>query len=423
MLDQRIWRHFDWTLFTIVIVLCLIGIAMIYSATVTAPDPALEDVWVRQVAFFGIGVVVLFVVAAIDYRSLEAFALPAFLIFVGLLVLVALIGVDQGGTIAWIDVGGTLVQPTEAGKFLLVIFFAWFLSWFYDRMSTLPYLLIALTLLLAPLYLVITQPDFGMTITYTFIGGVLILVGGVQLWQVFFISGIGVAAAIGAIILMLSSLPAGWEFTDLTIPENASICQVLQTETQIEQETEMTNLQQSVCRILVNLHNNKIYGYMLDRILIFLEPDTDQDTNFNVEQATIAVGAGGMLGKGWTLGSQNQLGFLRVRHTDFIYSVIAEEFGLIGAAFVALLSFYVVWRLLQIADMARDQFGRLIAIGVAAIVFFQVFVNIGFNLSILPVTGLTLPFVSYGGSSLLSMMAAIGLAQSVIMRHRKMEFQ
>ena len=205
MLDQRIWRHFDWTLFTIVIVLCLIGIAMIYSATVTAPDPALEDVWVRQVAFFGIGVVVLFVVAAIDYRSLEAFALPAFLIFVGLLVLVALIGVDQGGTKAWIDVGGTLVQPTEAGKFLLVIFFAWFLSWFYDRMSTLLYLIIALTLLLAPLYLVITQPDFGMTITYTFIGGVLILVGGVQLWQVFFISGIGVAAAIGAIILMLSS--------------------------------------------------------------------------------------------------------------------------------------------------------------------------------------------------------------------------
>ena len=129
------------------------------------------------------------------------------------------------------------------------------------------------------------------------------------------------------------------------------------------------------------------------------------------------------MGKGWTLGSQNQLGFLRVRHTDFIYSVIAEEFGLIGAAFVALLSFYVVWRLLQIADMARDQFGRLIAIGVAAIVFFQVFVNIGFNLSILPVTGLTLPFVSYGGSRLLSMMAAIGLAQSVIMRHRKMEFQ
>ncbi|MFN8442736.1 MAG: FtsW/RodA/SpoVE family cell cycle protein [Caldilineaceae bacterium] len=423
MIDQRVWRHFDWTLFTIVIVLSLIGIAMIYSATLTAPDPELEDVWVRQIAFLGIGIVVLFAIAALDYRSMEVLALPAFLVFVALLVVVALFGEDQGGTQAWISVGGTLVQPTEAGKFLLVIFFAWYLSWFYDRMSTLFYLLVALALLLAPLYLVITQPDFGMTITYAFIGGVLILAGGVQIWQVFFMGSVAVAGVVAALVLMVNSLPSNWEFTDLTIPSNARICQVVQSSQEIEQGLEMNNMQQSVCRILINLQDNKVYGYMLNRILIFLEPDTDQATNFNVEQATIAVGAGGWLGKGWTHGSQNQLRFLRVRHTDFIFSVIAEEFGLIGAAFVACLSLIVVWRLLRIADLARDQFGRLIAIGVAAIVFFQVFINIGFNLSILPVTGLTLPFVSYGGSSLLSMMAAIGLAESVSMRHRKMEFQ
>lgn len=423
MNDQRVWRHFDWTLFAIVIILCLIGIAMIYSATMTAPDPDLLDVWVRQVAFLIVGIIVLFVVAAIDYRSLEVLALPAFVLFVASLVLVAVIGQEQGGAKSWISIGGTLVQPTEGGKFLLIIFFAWFLSWFYDRMSSLPYLLLALTLLLAPLYLVITQPDFGMSITYAFIGGVLILVGGVQLWQVFFMGGAVLVTIVIAVSLILGTLPAGWEFTDLTIPENAQICRVVQSQTQLEQGTEMTNLQQQICRIVVNLRQNDIYGYMLNRILIFLEPDTDPATNFNVEQATIAVGAGGLMGKGWTLGSQNQLRFLRVRHTDFIFSVIAEEFGMIGAAFVAFLSFFVVWRILRIADMARDQFGRLIALGVATIVFFQVFINIGFNLSILPVTGLTLPFVSYGGSSLLTMMAAIGLAESVIMRHRKMEFQ
>lgn len=421
MFDSRVWRYFDWTLFTIVMLLCLVGIAMIYSATLTTPD--LLDYWIRQLVFLGIGIVVLFIVAAIDYRSLELLALPAFLIFVALLVIVSLAGTVQGGARSWLSVGGTLVQPTEAGKFLLVIFLAWYLSWFYDRMSRLPYLLVALVLLIAPLYLVFTQPDFGMTITYAFIGGVLILAGGVRLWQLFFLAG---GALVGLVIaggLIVSTLPPTWQSVDLTIPANRSVCQVLESEEQVAQNAELTPLQVGACRMIITLRQNEAYGYMFDRILIFLEPDSDTGASFNVEQATIAIGSGGLLGQGWTYGSQNKLRFLRVRHTDFIFSVIAEELGLIGASFVALLSLYVVWRLLRIADIARDQFGRLIAVGVAAIFFFQVVINIGFNISILPVTGLTLPFVSYGGSSLITVMAAIGLAESVIMRHRKMEFQ
>jgi rod shape determining protein RodA len=128
------------------------------------------------------------------------------------------------------------------------------------------------------------------------------------------------------------------------------------------------------------------------------------------------------MGQGWAHGSQNQLHFLRVRHTDFIFSVIAEELGLIGSALILLMLLFVVWRLLNIADRAQDQFGRLIATGVAAIIFFQTFINVGMNIGIMPVTGLTLPFISYGGSSLLSMMFAVGLAQSVTLRHRKIDF-
>ncbi|MCB0091565.1 MAG: FtsW/RodA/SpoVE family cell cycle protein, partial [Caldilineaceae bacterium] len=136
----------------------------------------------------------------------------------------------------------------------------------------------------------------------------------------------------------------------------------------------------------------------------------------------IAVGSGSWWGRGWSLGTQNQLLFLRVRHTDFIFSVIAEELGLVGASIILVLLFFVIWRVLRIADMAQDGFGRLLATGVAAILFFQVTVNVGMNLNILPVTGLTLPFISYGGSSLISMLLAIGLAQSVVMHHRKIEF-
>ena len=134
------------------------------------------------------------------------------------------------------------------------------------------------------------------------------------------------------------------------------------------------------------------------------------------------MGNGGLTGMGWLQGTQNQLRFLRVRQTDFIFSVIAEELGLIGAALTLLLLLFVVWRVLRIADQAPDQFGKLLATGVAALIFFQVLINVGFNLRLMPVTGLTLPFISAGGSSLVSMMFAIGLAESVAMRHRKIDF-
>ena len=149
---------------------------------------------------------------------------------------------------------------------------------------------------------------------------------------------------------------------------------------------------------------------------------SNPDAAFNVQQALISIGNGGWIGMGWGEGSQNQLHFLRVRHTDFIFSVIAEELGFVGTIMVLLLLFFVIWRLVRIADLAQDQFGRLITLGVASLIFFQTFVNVGMNLAILPVTGMTLPFLSYGGSSLVSMMIAVGLAQSVVMRHRKMEF-
>lgn len=386
MTDRSSWRNFDWPLFWTVLLLCGIGIGMIYSATFTTID--LKDLWLRQSLLAGVGIVGLLVVALIDYRQLEILALPAFIIFVLSLVAVELFGESQGGSQRWINIGGTLVQPTESGKFFLIIFMAWYLSWYREYMDRLPYLIIALILLLAPLVLVYLQPNLGMTITYAFLGGTLILVSGVRYWQ------LGVLGA-GAFVA-------------------------------------------------VPLLANTMQGYMVERLCMFLDPqrvellkqylDPSQipdschsaealsDAKFNVEQALIAVGSGDWLGQGWALGSQNQGHFLRVRHTDFIFSVIAEELGLVGAVIILFLLFFVIWRLLNIAERAQDHFGRLLATGVAAIIFFQTFSNVGMNIGLLPVTGLTLPFISYGGSSLISMMFAVGLAESVNMRHRKIEF-
>jgi len=385
MFDRQLWSYFDWPLLLAVIVLCVTGIGMIYSATFNTEE--LIGYWWRQTVFLGIGLVALIIIALLDYRHLEVLAPPLYLVFVASLVAVALFGETQGtGSTRWVGIGGTLVQPTEAGKFLLIVFMAWYLSRFRERLPGLIHLVIALVLLLAPLVLVFYQPDLGMTLTLAFIGGTLIFTNGVRYWHL----GLFVVLGIAALPLMRNQLE-GYML--------ARICIYLD-------EGGLTLIQ----RIFATLPPE------------CLDAEVGQAAAYNVEQALIAVGSGGFLGRGWSLGSQNQLFFLRVRHTDFIFSVIAEELGLLGSALILLLLFFVVWRLLRIADRAQDQFGRLIATGVAAIIFFQVCVNVGMNLSLVPVTGLTLPFISYGGSSLVSMLMAVGLAQSVIMRHRKIEF-
>ncbi|MEZ4709627.1 MAG: FtsW/RodA/SpoVE family cell cycle protein [Caldilineaceae bacterium] len=365
MFDRQLWRHFDWPLLIAVLLLSLIGIGMIYSATINTEE--LVDRWIRQARFLAAGLVGLFFIAAVDYRHLEVFAPPTFVLLFGSLLAVDQIGTSlETGAQRWLEIGAFSVQPTESGKFFLIIFMAWYLSRFRERLPSFLFLISAMVLLVGPLILIFLQPDLGMTITFAFIGGTLILVNGVYFWQ---LGMLVVGALLGGAALSF-----------------------------------------------------QLQGYMEERIQVFLNPEANQAAAFNVNQALIAVGSGSWWGRGWSLGTQNQLFFLRVRHTDFIFSVIAEELGLIGAGLILALLFFVIWRVLRIADMAQDGFGRLLATGVAAILFFQVTVNVGMNLNILPVTGLTLPFISYGGSSLISMLLAIGLAQSVMMHHRKIEF-
>lgn len=365
MIDRSLLRNFDYLLMVAVLLLCGIGIGMVYSATISTVD--LSDYWERQLFFMLVGLVILLIVAFFDYRHLELLAQPAYLGLIGSLLAVFAFGAVQGGSQSWISIGGTLVQPTEAGKFLLIIFFAWYLSRFQEQMQHIGYLAVALLLLMFPLVFIYLQPDLGMSVNFAFIGGILILVSGIRVWHI-------VLMGIGA----LASLPIFW---------------------------------------------GTLQGYMLERLQIFIDPASNRDASFNVLQALISIGNGGWMGQGWGQGSQNQLHFLRVRHTDFIFSVIAEELGFVGTVLILFLLFFVIWRLVRIADMAQDQFGRLITMGVASIIFFQTLINVGMNLSIMPVTGITLPFISYGGSSLISTMLAIGLAQSVVMRHRKMDFQ
>ncbi len=358
------WRRFDFWLLGATLILVVFGIAMVYSATLNVPT--YESYPLRQVIYALIGLVLLLAAATFDYRLLTSLQWPIYAIILAILVAVAVLGQVRGGTSGWFNAGVIFIQPAEISKVLFAIVFAQFLSKHHDDLRKPQWVFGAFVLLVLPVALIYLQPDLGTAIVFLVIGAIMLFAADLP-WM--YIASAAVAGAL--------AIPMVW-----------------------------TNLQ----------------GYMRERILIFLDPASDPDASFNIAQALISIGNGGLLGKGFTHGSQSQLHFLRVRYADFIFSVIAEELGFVGAVLLIVLLVIVLWRLVSIADQARDLFGRLLVVGVLAMILFQGIVAIGMNLGLLPVTGITLPFISYGGSSLITVMLGIGLAESVAMRNRKLEF-
>lgn len=364
MRTASLWRQFDYILFGAVIALIVIGILMIRSATYNAIDPDLIARVPDQIQYAIIGIVVLLVLAAIDYRLLGGLHLWLYLVMVGMLVMVRFLGVEgDAGSQRWINLG-IRVQPSEVGKIIIIITLGVYLAKRYHEIHKPRVLLGSLLHLGVPMGLIFIQPNLGTTIVF-----------GVLWFALVWAAGLPIRYIIAFAMVMIVTFPVLW---------------------------------------------SQLQPYQRSRITTFIDPASDPDAFFNINQAMISVGSGGVFGKGyaapWT---QNRLRFLRVRHTDFIFSVIAEELGMVGGFTVMGLIGVVIMRVLRGARIAADALGSMICYGIAAMIFFQTFVSIGMNLQLLPVTGLTLPFVSSGGTSLLSMLAGVGLAQSVIMRRRR----
>lgn len=357
------WRSFDWILLGTVIVLIVYGIAMISSATRGTQD--LADYWRRQALFAGSGLIILLLVAVFDYRFYENLHRPLYVLTITLLVTVFVVGEITQGVQRWI--GAQAVQPSELAKIVIIIGLAKLLADRDGEMGQLRHLLLSLGYILVPMILIYLQPDLSTSLMLGLIWLAMVLMAGVQVVHLGMLALAGVLAS-----------PVIW----LTLQD-----------------------------------------YMRQRILLFLDPQANPDDYYNIQQALISIGSGGWLGKGFGNGTQSQLHFLRVRHTDFIFSVIGEELGLLGAIVLFVLFTILLWRILRVAAIAQDPFGRLICVGVAIIIFVQTGVNIGVNLGVLPVTGLPLPFVSYGGSSLWTFLIALGLVESVAMRHKKLDFE
>jgi rod shape determining protein RodA len=363
--DRRIWRHFDYVLLAATAIVVIFGLAMIHSATKDSPELG-NYAWDQAIAAV-VGLMLLFIVAVFDYRLLANLQRPIYLVTLGALIATSIIGHWRLGAQRWLSVGNFLIQPSEFAKILVIIVLAKYMADHQRQIDRLRTVLLSFVLVAIPVILIYDQPDLSTAIALLVAWGVMIVIAGMRPLHM---------ALLGGIVLI--SLPVLW-----------------------------LNLQE----------------YQQDRLLLFLDPSRDEFAQWNIDQALIALGSGGWLGQGYTSGIQTQGRFLKVRHTDFIFSVVGEEMGLVGAVLLMVLIFIIILRALRASAMARDTFGRLIAVGVATIVVFQAVVNIGMNLGLSPVTGVPLPFISYGRSSLVALLVGVGLIESVVMRHRKLEFQ
>ncbi|HNS55940.1 MAG TPA: rod shape-determining protein RodA [Smithellaceae bacterium] len=356
--DRRIFQCFDWILLALVLSICAIGIINIYSAAYSFDEIQVPH-YLRQIQWVLLGSFFMVVVFLVDYRIINEVAYVIYGLSVALLLVVFLYGYTTHGSQRWISLGGFSFQPSELMKLTVILALS---RYFDDHKSnesyTLKELFFPFLIVLVPFVLILKQPDLGTALVVLIIFVSMSFFVGVN-WKS--------VAVVFTVSLML--LPLGWHF---------------------------------------------LKDYQKDRLIMFLNPDNDPlGAGYHIIQSMIAIGSGGIFGKGFLKGSQTQLKFLPEQQTDFVFSVFAEEWGFVGALFLLILFMSLIFWCLKIALHSRDLLGTLIAFGITALISWEVFINIGMVLGILPVVGIPLPFLSYGGSAMVVLMTATGLLMNI----------
>jgi rod shape determining protein RodA len=348
-LGQKLWQ-LNWGLVLLLALLAGIGAAMLYSAAGAQWDP-----WAsRQLIRFGIGLVLMLSVAVTDIRFWMRYAYAFYLLALTLLIAVEAMGVVGMGAQRWINLGVIQLQPSEVMKIALVLALArYFHGATLEEIARPSFLLMPVLLIAAPVGLVVRQPDLGTAIMLALTAGVILFMAGVRAWKFAVVTGV-----------VLAALPLAW---------------------------------------------SQLHGYQKRRIMTFLDPESDPlGAGYHIMQSKIALGSGGVFGKGFLGGTQGHLNFLPEKQTDFIFTMLAEEFGMAGG--LTLLGIYILVIIygFAIALRTRNQFGRLVAIGITGTFFFYVFINIAMVMGLVPVVGVPLPLLSYGGTAMLSLMIGFG---------------
>jgi len=353
----------DWVIVIVVILLISTGLMALYSVSFVEMNFN-SGYLQKQIAAIVIGSAAMLFLSFYDYRAIDFYSTKLYFLILALLAAVIFWGVRVRGTVGWIGFGEFNIQPVEIAKIIMIIFLASFLSKKKTRLSILTRTVTSVVLVSIPIFLVLRQPDFGSAAIIAAIWLGMLSVSGINRKNML------VLMIIGAI-----AFSSGWFL---------------------------------------------LKDYQKSRIKNFITPYEDpQGSGYNVIQSIVAVGSGGVWGKGLGHGSQSQLNFLPEKRTDFIFAVIAEELGLVGSGIVLVLFGVLFYRMREVARLSRDNFGYLLAVGVMVMFFVQIFVNIGMNVGISPVAGVPLPLLSYGGSSMVSALAGLGIIQSIYLRRSK----
>lgn len=365
---RRIMRDWDWTIVLCTVLLVAVGVTVIGSAThVNKDDLQLTDLVSKQLLFFGINAVIVVVMQFFDYRRLRSWGRPLYIVTLLLLLAVMFVGTSALGAQRWIQIGPITLQPSEFTKLLMIISMAKMMENRVDKLNTFKSLVPIVLFVGVPALLVFKQPDLGTSLVYMAILCGMLFVANIRMRLVSIIVGVLVVLA-----------PLGW----FVLKE-----------------------------------------YQKQRILVFLNPNIDPfGAGYHIIQSKIAIGSGLILGKGLFNGTQSQLNFLPENHTDFIFSVIGEELGFVGCVFVLILLFILIYRSIVIARTAGDTYGMLLATGIGSMIGFQVLINVGMTTGIMPVTGIPLPFISYGVSALTTNMISIGLLLNIALHRKKLMF-
>jgi rod shape determining protein RodA len=361
------WRHLDLALLGAVAGACILGLVMVFSATRGPEAPYDYSFLSRQFLYVVLGVLVMGGIALVDYRTLHD-RVPLFYgTTVVLLVAVLVVGSRRRGTQGWFQLGPFQLQPSELAKLALIVSVA-YVAGRYQGDVDLGRFLTLVVIGGIPMVLVLLQPDLGTMLVSVAIMGAMLLMAGVKARHLALLAILGVLVVGGV------------------------------------------------------LRSGRLDAYQRDRLTTFVQQDDrpsiaeSRTAAYNLEQSKIAIGSGGIWGKGLFRGSQTRLGNVPEQHTDFIFTAVGEQLGLVGAGGLLVLFSIVVWRVHRTAQLARDDFGSLICIGVLAMLVCQIFENVGMTMGIMPITGIPLPFMSYGGSALITTLAAMGLVLNVHMR-------
>ena len=392
-----------------VLALTCFGVAMIYSAGVVhIPNDVTQNAWIRQGTWFILAVTAFIVVVRVPVRWIEWVALPSYTLSILLLVSTLVVGTGMGtaaGVKSWIQIGSFSFQPSEIAKIATILFLARFLSQRKDPLNSVQDLLLPALLVGLPLALVMLQPDLGTAIAF---GGIL--------FAMFFWAGTPVI-----LLLLIASPVLGLMLSYDTIIWSGYMVALVGF---LYLFRYRLLLFESVGVVLANLAAgtvaqplwNRLAIYQQNRILVFLDPEVDpRGAGYQLIQSKVAVGSGGVMGQGFTLGSQKRYDFLPEQHTDFIFSVVGEELGFIGTALGILAFSFILGRLVHMATRTPDPFAGLVVLGIFGAWLAHIFVNIGMTVGVVPITGIPLPFVSYGGTFLL--MCWISLAIAVRVAH------